>query len=90
MSYVFHLLLILVKVVCPADISTILIVFSNCLSAISSTRKYAYDVISLVDSFYNFHTPSFWLSKVSTCKALHLGRILTSKPLILNSKLGLF
>lgn len=53
----------------------------------SSTLKNATAVISLLDSFYNFHTPSF--SENSSYVPLILGKILTSNPHILNKKFGL-
>ena len=87
MSAVFHLFTILVNVVAPDDISTCRTLFSNCFKASSSTRRNACAVLSFVCSFCKFQTPSF-CAKYSVA-ILALGMIRTSKPHMLNSKLGL-
>ena len=87
MSAVFHLLTILVKVVAPDDMSTCRTRFSKARSALLSTRRKACAVRSLVVSFCRFHTPSRATNSSASMRTL--GRMRTSKPPMLKSRLGL-
>ena len=78
---------IFVKVVAPEDMRICLILFSNAFMASSSTLRKACAVLSFVTSFVRLHTPSFAANP--SWAILQRGKILTSKPDMLNRRFGL-